>query len=81
MTTEAIFVCIYFQLKVILTIDEVKWQFSFSFDFELVDQQVENKSICTKVIQRYGSALTSSTCDFRIGYAKFVSHDMLLHKK
>ena len=60
--------------------NEVKWPFPFSCVFELVDQQVERKSICKKISPPYPDALTSSTCDMGFGYKKFVSHDKMMSR-
>ena len=74
LSAEAIFVCIYFQLKVILTMKSNGYS---PHDFELIDQQVEKKNICKKRPPPYQDALTSSTCAIDFGYEEFVSHDTL----
>ncbi|XP_062519100.1 TNF receptor-associated factor 4-like [Corticium candelabrum] len=55
----------------------VRWPFLFSFDIDLVDQQVGGMNICRKLSPLYRDALTSSTCSKGCGYRTFASHQQL----
>ncbi|XP_062518992.1 TNF receptor-associated factor 6-like [Corticium candelabrum] len=57
--------------------ETVRWPFPFSFDFELVDQQVGGKNICGQLSPPYGNALECSTCRVGYGNAKLASHEDL----
>ncbi|XP_062518811.1 TNF receptor-associated factor 4-like [Corticium candelabrum] len=55
----------------------VRWPFPFSFDIDLVDQQVGGMNICRKLSPPCRDALMSSTCSKGCGYRNFASHQQL----
>ncbi|XP_062518485.1 TNF receptor-associated factor 6-like [Corticium candelabrum] len=55
---------------------KVSWPFPYSFDFELVDQQVGGMNTCRKVSPPYGNALKFLSNE-GYGYPKFMSHRKL----